>query len=187
VLAEVGAPEPVTVMDQISRLAVPWCDFDQQPPDPSRGRIGGYVAVDKLATPMTDEEDDEERLEGQGLDDDEVGGPDRLSLVGKEGAPALPGRSRIATPAVAADRARTDDDPELEEFAADTLGAQSGFSLAMVALRPSTGPAPIEPSDSDCGPCLGQFCEARRGNARRPAARLTSSSHIEDSGSRSDS
>ena len=27
-LAEVGAPDPVTVMDQISRLAVPGCGFD---------------------------------------------------------------------------------------------------------------------------------------------------------------
>ena len=44
-------------------------------------------------------------------------------MVGKEGAPALAGRSRIATPAIAADRARTDHDPELEEFAADALTA----------------------------------------------------------------
>jgi hypothetical protein len=63
--------------------------------------MAGHVDVDKLATPMTDEEDDVEGLEGQGLDDKEVGGPDRLSMVGKEGAPALAGRSRMATPAVA--------------------------------------------------------------------------------------
>src|SRR5579864_2964109 len=65
---------------------------------------------------MTDEEDDVERLEGQRLDDQEVGGPDRLSMVGKEGAPTLAGRPRLATPAVAADRARTDHDAELEEL-----------------------------------------------------------------------
>jgi hypothetical protein len=99
-LAEVGAPDPVTVMDQISRLAVPGRGFDQLPPDPSSGRMGGHFEVDQLATPMTDEEDDVERLEGQRLDDEEVGGPDRLSMVGKEGAPTLAGRSRLARPAV---------------------------------------------------------------------------------------
>jgi hypothetical protein len=85
--------------------------------------MGGRVEVNKLATPMTNEEDDLERLESQGLDDEEVGGPDRLSMVGEEGAPAMAGRSRMATPAVAADRARADHDDELEELAADTLGA----------------------------------------------------------------
>jgi len=34
---------------------------------------------------------------GKSLDDEEVSGPDRLSMVGKEGAPALAGRSRMAT------------------------------------------------------------------------------------------
>src|SRR5450759_5706258 len=98
-LAEVGAPDPVTVMDQISRLAVPGRGFDQLPPDPGGGRMGGHVEMDKLATPMTDEEDDVERLEGQRLDDEEVGGPDRLSMVDQEGAPTLAGRPRLATPA----------------------------------------------------------------------------------------
>src|SRR5450759_3633822 len=67
-LAEVGAPDPVTVMDQVSRLAVPGRGFDQLPPDPCGGRMGGHFEVDKLTTPMTDEEDDVERMEGQGLD-----------------------------------------------------------------------------------------------------------------------
>ena len=84
-LTEVGAPDSVTVMDQISRLAIPGCGFDQLPPDPGGGRMGGHFEMDKLATPVTDEEDDVERLEGQGLDDREVGDPDRLSMVGKEG------------------------------------------------------------------------------------------------------
>src|SRR5579859_3553019 len=122
-LAEVGAPDPVTVMDQISRLAVPRRGFDQLPPDPSGARMSGDFEVDELTTAMADEEDDVERLEGQGLDDKEVGGPDRLSMVGKEGAPALAGRSRLATSAIAADRARTDQDAELEQLAADALGA----------------------------------------------------------------
>src|SRR5450756_2353262 len=41
-LAEVGAPDSVMVMDQISRLAIPGCGFDQLPPDPSGGRMGGH-------------------------------------------------------------------------------------------------------------------------------------------------
>ena len=57
-LAEVGAPDPVMVMDQISRLAVPVRGFDQLPPDPCGGRMGGHVEVNELATPVTDEEDD---------------------------------------------------------------------------------------------------------------------------------
>ena len=97
-LAEVGAPDPVTIMDQVSRLAVPGHGFDQLPPDPGGGRMGGHFEMDKLATPVTDEEDDVERLEGQRLYDVKVGGPDRLSMVGKEGAPALAGRSRLARP-----------------------------------------------------------------------------------------
>jgi hypothetical protein len=121
----------VTVMDQVSRLVVSRCGFDQLPPDPSGGRMGGDFDVDELATPMTNEEDDVERLEGQGLDDEEVGGPERPSMVGKEDAPAPARRSRMARSAVGADRARTDHDAELEELAADAFGARSGFSLAM--------------------------------------------------------
>jgi hypothetical protein len=39
---------------------------------------------------VVDDELRHEGLEGQGLDDKEVGGPDRLIMVGKEGAP-VPG------------------------------------------------------------------------------------------------
>jgi hypothetical protein len=56
--------------------------------------MGGHFEMDKLATPMTDEEDDVERPEGQRLNDEKVGGPDRLSMVGKKGAPALAGRRK---------------------------------------------------------------------------------------------
>jgi hypothetical protein len=47
----------VTVMDQISRLAVPRRGFDQLPPDPSGARMGGDFEVDELTTPMADEEE----------------------------------------------------------------------------------------------------------------------------------
>jgi hypothetical protein len=35
------------------------------PPDPGRRRADGYFEVDKLATPMTDEEDDVKGLKSQ--------------------------------------------------------------------------------------------------------------------------
>ena len=57
------------------------------------------------------------------LDDEEVSGPDRLSMVGKEGAPALAGWAGVTTSTIAADRAGADDDTELEELAPDALCA----------------------------------------------------------------
>ena len=85
--------------------------------------MGGYLEVDELAAAMTDEEEDVKGLEGQGLNNQEVGRPDRLSMIRKEDATALAGRSRRARPAVATYRARADLDAELEQFAADTLTA----------------------------------------------------------------
>ena len=38
--AEVGAPDPVAIVDQISRFAVPGCGFDQLPPDPGSSLDG---------------------------------------------------------------------------------------------------------------------------------------------------
>ncbi len=156
--AEVGTPDPVPVMDQVSRLAVPGCGFDQLPPDPRGGRVGGHLEVEQLAPAMTDEEDDVEGLEGQGLDHEEVGGPDRLGMVGKEGAPALAGRSRMATPAIAADGAGADHDAEFEQLTADPLGApervlsrHGGDQLPNLGAqsRPAKmavgAPAPVEP------------------------------------------
>ena len=122
-LAEVGAPDSVTVVDQISRLAVPGRGLDQLPPDPGGARMGGHLEVDKLTATMTDEEKDLQGSKGQGLDDEKVSRPDRLSVIGKKCAPALARRSRRARPAVAADRARADHNPELEQLAADPLAA----------------------------------------------------------------
>ena len=46
-----------------------------------------------------------------------------MSKVGKEGAPALAGWAGVTASTIAADRAGADDDAELEELAADALGA----------------------------------------------------------------
>ena len=65
-LAEVGAPDPVTVMDQISRLKVPGCGSDQLPPDPSgsrgdddlgRARLLGGDQATETARPGTEDDD----------------------------------------------------------------------------------------------------------------------------------
>jgi hypothetical protein len=110
-------------MDQIVRFAVPGCGFDQLPPGPDSGGMVGDLEVDQLATTMADEEEDVEGLEVQGLDDEQVGDPGRLSMVGQEGAPALVGWAGMTAPTITADRAGADDDAELEELAADALGA----------------------------------------------------------------
>ena len=89
----------------------------------ARGGVAGHLEVDQLATAMANEEEDEEGLERQGLDDKEVGGPDRVSMVGKDGAPALAGWVGVTTSTIAADRPGADDDTELEELAPDALGA----------------------------------------------------------------
>jgi len=54
--------------------------------------MGGDLEVDNLAPPMADEEEDVQRLESQGLDDQQVGGPDHLCVIGEKGAPTLAGR-----------------------------------------------------------------------------------------------
>src|SRR5260221_6166146 len=110
-------------MDQVVRFAIPGRGFDQLPPYPRRSGMGGHLEVDQLTTAMADEEEDVEGLEGQGLDDKEVGRPDRLRMVGQEGAPALAGWAEVKASTITADRARADDDAELEELATDALGA----------------------------------------------------------------
>jgi hypothetical protein len=85
--------------------------------------MGSHLEMDQMATSVADEEEDEEGLEGQGLDDKEVGRSDRLSVVGQEGAPALAWWVAMTASTIAADRAGAYDDTELEELAADALGA----------------------------------------------------------------
>jgi len=94
-------------------FAVPGCGFDQLRPNPGGGGLGGDLEVDQLAPPMADEEEDVHRLEGQGLDNQEVGGPDPLSVVGEKGEPTLAGRGRMAGSPVAPDRAGADGNAEL--------------------------------------------------------------------------
>jgi hypothetical protein len=93
-----------------------------------------YLEVDQLASAVADEEEDVEGLEGPGLDDEEVGRPDRLSVVGEEGPPALARGTGMVSPTIASDGSGADDDAELEELAANALGAPERVRLAMVAI-----------------------------------------------------
>jgi len=77
----------------------------------------------KCATSCRSEEEDVQHLESQGLENQEVGGPDHLRVIGEKGAPTLARRWRMAASPVAPDRAGTDDNAELEELTADALGA----------------------------------------------------------------
>jgi hypothetical protein len=81
--------------------------------------VGGHVDVEQEAAVVADQEEDVEGLESEGLDDEEVGSPDGLSVVGEEGATALAGRSGRSATSVAADGACADGDAELEELTAD--------------------------------------------------------------------
>ena len=83
--AEIPAPDAIAVMDQVVRPAVPGRGFDQLPPDPGGAGMGGHLEVNELTTAVADEEEDVEGPEGEGLNDNEVGPTDRLSLVSKEG------------------------------------------------------------------------------------------------------
>ena len=51
----------------------------------------------------------------------EIGCPDALELIREEGPPALAPGPRRLPPPVSADRAVTDEDPQLEQFAANAL------------------------------------------------------------------
>jgi len=80
--------------------------------------------VKQLAAPMADEEEHVEGLEGQRLDYEQIGRPDRVGVVSEKGAPVLAGRMSGATSAAAADGSGADHDAELQGLAAYTLGAR---------------------------------------------------------------
>ena len=100
------------VVDQVRRVA-PGRGLDHLAPDPGGGRVGGHAEVEQAAAVVADQKEDVEGLEGEGLDHEEVGSPDGLSVVGEEGAPALAGWSGWSAASVAADGARADGDAEL--------------------------------------------------------------------------
>jgi hypothetical protein len=89
---------------------------------PSTGRD---VEMDQLTAVVTDEEEDVQVQDPvvNGADDQEIDCPDALNSFREAGPPALAPGPRRLPPPVSADRAVTDDDPQLEQFAANALGA----------------------------------------------------------------
>jgi len=106
---EVAAVHRVPIVDEMDGLATPWSRFQKLLPDPCRRRTGGDVEMDQLTAVVTDEEEDVQDPVVNGVDDQEIGCP-------------LASGPRRLPPAVSADGAVTDDDRQLEQFAANALG-----------------------------------------------------------------
>src|SRR5712691_6467757 len=84
---EVRAIDPIAVMNQIARLLAVRRGVEELLPDPGHRWVLGDVEIDQVAAGVLDEEQNIERLEGQGLQDEQVHGPDPGDLVVQEGAP----------------------------------------------------------------------------------------------------
>jgi hypothetical protein len=111
--------------------------------------VGGDAEVEKAAAIVADQEEDVEGLEGQGLNHEEIGSPDGLGVVGKEGTPALAGRPGWPPASVTANGACAAGDAELEQLATDPLGAPVRTPPA-----PHTGRERLHSSGS-CHPTYG--------------------------------
>ena len=61
--------------------------LEQLPPDPGGGWAGGHVPGHQGPPVVGDEQQDEQGLEGQGLDGEEIGRPDRAGVVRRGGIP----------------------------------------------------------------------------------------------------
>jgi hypothetical protein len=118
---EVAAIHRVPIVDEMDGLASPWSRFEKLLPDPGRRGTGGDVEVDQLTAVVADEEEDVQDPVVNGADDQEIGCPDALELIREESSPALAPGPRRLPPPVSADRAVTDEDPQLEQFAANAL------------------------------------------------------------------
>jgi hypothetical protein len=78
---KVPAIDSIPVVDEELWLPAPGRCLQELLPDPGSGRTGGDVEVEQLSPLMANEKEDIEGPEGQGLDDELVGGPDAAQLV----------------------------------------------------------------------------------------------------------
>jgi hypothetical protein len=80
--------------------------------------------MDQLTAVVTDEEEDVQVQDHvvNGADHQEIGCPDTPELIREEGPLSLAPAARRLAPPISADRTVTDDDPQLEQFAANALG-----------------------------------------------------------------
>ena len=116
-----------------------------------------HPAVDELPAVVRDEEQDVQRAERERGHGEQVGRPDLRRVVAQEGAPGLARRPGGPAPAVAADGAGADGDPQLAQLAADALGAPQRVVLARCAR---SGPAP--PRARAGGPSAAGSATTRR-------------------------
>jgi len=131
---EGGTVATVTVAEEVLRLVAPRRGGDELAPDPVGGRMCSHIEVDEPPSVMGDEEEHEERVEGNGLHGEEVGGPNVWCVIAEEGAPGLRRRAAVGDAAVAADRFSTDLEAQLSELTLNPHAPPAGV-LASEALN----------------------------------------------------
>lgn len=120
---EAAAIAAVAITDHVLRLLAPWCGFSQLLPNPLCCRVGGHVQVNEPAPAMRDEDDDVERLHGDGLNREEVGRPDVGCVVPEESSPGLRRWAAVDRSAVAPDGPGAYLIAQLAQFADDAHAA----------------------------------------------------------------
>ena len=140
---------------------------------------------------------------GQGLNHKEIGSPDGLGVVGKEGTPALAGRPGWPTASVTANGACADGDAELEQLTADALGAPvrvlarhggdqgptSEFKRGRPRERPdrqrqiSASPGDAIAARSQAGPRRCRLAGSGGGGGRRARRACPEPEGVDDAGS----
>src|SRR3984893_19485054 len=121
---ETKAPsvDRIAIVDQMCRLTAPRRGLEHLAPDPSGARAGGDIEMHQLSPLVIDQEEDVEDPVVNGLDNEQVGGPDTFQVVGQESSPGLAvGRSR-PPPAVGTGRPVTDRDSQFEQLSPDAFG-----------------------------------------------------------------
>jgi hypothetical protein len=88
-LAGVAPVDRIPIVQQMARFLTPGRCLDELTPASGGGRVGGHVDVHQLAPAVGDEDQHVQRLEHEGGDGEQVGGPRVVRVVGRKGAPGL--------------------------------------------------------------------------------------------------
>ena len=129
-LVKIATVIAVPVVDQEFRLPAERRGLQHLAPNPGGGGAGGDVDMHPFASIMAEREEDLGDAVADGLDHEEVGGPDAAQLVAQEGPPVLVIVARTESPpAVAPDGAVADDKAEFQQFAPDALAAPKRILL----------------------------------------------------------
>src|SRR5260370_3779447 len=87
--AEVAAIDRIAISEQVAWSVAPGRGLDDLPPHPGCRRAGRHIDMHQLAPTMGDEHHHVQRLERQGGAGQQIGGPEMVSMVAQERAPAL--------------------------------------------------------------------------------------------------